>query len=436
MNCSPTNDRAMFMLFFKKMLRNKIIRNAYLAWFSIALFYFYQYTLRVSPNVLENELRTTFKITAAEFGSLGSLYMLAYAILQIPLGIVVDRLGVKIVATYSIFCCIFGTLLFSSTEHFIVAQIARFLIGAGSASAFMCSLKFIADHFPPGQRGFLMGATLAIGTAGSALTARSLHMVSFMAWHDVMLASSIIGLFVLLMITIFVKNPKEDAITKLNRKNISGIIASVFEICKNFNIIIYAILAIGLYTPLASLADVWGSSFIKQKFHLNSEEAALTSIMLYVGLTIGSIVLPWFAEKRNMINQAIIGCSFAILVIFCLILYLPPVDTVTLKILFFILGFLCGAEMMCFTGALIKAKSMDSGEIIGVVNTLNMLTGAFLEQIIGWSLDLQWDGAISETNLRVYSTAQFETALSSLTIVLVVCCLLSFFLIAQTTKKH
>ncbi|HXW60613.1 MAG TPA: MFS transporter, partial [Myxococcota bacterium] len=136
----------------------------YLAWSAAALFYFYQYILRVSPGVMVTDLRQEFKMTAEQFSSLGALYLYAYSLLQIPLGIAIDRIGVRRTVLGSIILCIVGALMLGRAETLFMAQASRLLVGAGSASAFMAALKIAADWLSPGQRGFLMGATLTLGT--------------------------------------------------------------------------------------------------------------------------------------------------------------------------------------------------------------------------------------------------------------------------------
>ena len=83
-------------------LQKKPARIYYLAWIAISLFYFYQYILRVSPGVMVVELRQTFKLTAEEFSSLGAIYLYAYSLLQIPLGFILDRMGIRRVIILSI----------------------------------------------------------------------------------------------------------------------------------------------------------------------------------------------------------------------------------------------------------------------------------------------------------------------------------------------
>ena len=88
-----------------------------------------------------------------------------------------------------------------------------------------------------------------------------------------------------------------------------------------------------------------------------------------------------------------------------------------------------------FTGALVGSNRDNSGEIIGVVNTLNMLGGAFVQQAIGWSLDMQWSGFVDEAGLRQYSTMQFQNAVSILTGLIAICCMCSMILVRMRKKR-
>ncbi|MDP4840199.1 MAG: hypothetical protein NWR43_01255, partial [Alphaproteobacteria bacterium] len=54
-----------------------------------------------------------------------------------------------------------------------------------------------------------------------------------------------------------------------------------------------------------------------------------------------------------------------------------------------------------------------------------MLGGALLQQLIGFGLDWQWSGTLSENNIRLYSTQEFVFALSALLVVIFICSLAS-----------
>lgn len=401
--------------------------KAYFAWFTCALFFFYQYILRVAPGVMVDELRLNFNLTAEEFSTFGAYYLYAYSLLQIPLGALVDRLGIRRMILVSLGFCMGGTLLFAHSDTIGMAQFSRILVGIGSGASFMCALKIAADYFPEGRRGLLMGLTLAMGTIGALTSGKPLVMLlEQVGWRDTFSFAGFLGTPLLLMAVFFL--PAQSAKTTVIKQTWSVFGERLTSILQHKMIMLYTLLAIGLYTPLSALADLWGTAFLMQKYSLVRADAAQTSMMMYMGMAVGSVVLPWLCERYNILNRGIQVCGFALLLFMALILYGPPMGIWEMTLCLLGLGFFCGGEMMCFTGAVSYTTPLTSGLTLGVVNTLNMLGGALLQQLIGFGLDWQWSGAISEKGLRLYNTDEFIFALSSLLIVIGICCLASFYL--------
>ncbi len=409
----------------------------YLAWFATAVFYFYQYILRVAPNVTAKDLKIEFGITADQFASLGSLYLLAYSLLQIPLGIITDRIGVRKMVLISTIFCISGGLIFSYTENFTLIQISRILIGAGSASALMCALKQIADCFPSGKRALLMGFTLTMGTGGALFAGEFIqNMTMQFGWREASFFSALLG-FITLILSFFLIPKSNEIIEMLKVYNQYeySIYSKLLAIISHRPIMIYSIIAIGLYSPLATFGDLWGSSFLSQKFSLEQVEASSISLLLYLGLSIGSILMPWLAEKYNKMNFVIVFCIFGVLISLLLIVYGPVFDIITLKIMMIMIGIFSGAEMICFTAALQYSKITNSGEIIGVVNTMNMLGSAILQQAVGTILDQRWNGTFVD-NMPYYSSEDFIVAVLPITIVISICTIIALSLFCQKKYKY
>lgn len=397
--------------------------SAYLAWAVAALFFCYQYVLRVLPGYIEPNLRSELHLTAHEFGTIGSFTIYAYAIMQIPMGILIDRIGVKKVLTGSVFLCLLGAFAMAFAQNLASLQLSRILIGIGSASAFMSALKVAADYLPSGKRGFLMGATLTAGTLGAMATGAYLvPLVQSVGWRSVTTSLGFLGFAMALMALLGIH-------LKVSKRNQTVFDWSdITQIIKNRQIMTYAILAVGLYTPLSVLADLWGTAFLMKKYELAQTIAASSSGMLFAGLCAGSLILPWLCEKYDCLDIAIQVCSFGILFLFGFLLLGPELPLTSLRMVLVAVGFFCGAEMMCFTGAVHATTAQNSGLTIGVVNTLNMLGGALLQHIIGYMLDFQWKGLVDQHGVRLYDTEQFVVALSLLWAVVAVCCLLSLSL--------
>jgi sugar phosphate permease len=191
------------------------------------------------------------------------------------------------------------------------------------------------------------------------------------------------------------------------------------------SVLVYAVLAIGVYTPLSVLADLWGPAFLMKKYQIPKSEAAFSCTLLFVGLSLGSLILPALCERWQRLDRAIQICSFSLLGFFGLLLYGPELSLGGLRLVLFAIGVCCSAEMMCFTGAVQATTAGNSGLTLGLVNTLNMFGGALLQQSIGSVLDWQWLGLVDENGVRVYSAEQFGVALSLLFGIILCCSLLS-----------
>jgi sugar phosphate permease len=419
-----------------KMMTNKVIRYAYTGWLVIAMFYFYQYVLRVAPGIMVEDIRETFRVTAEEFATLGALSLFAYGILQIPIGIIVDQVGVRKVCIVSITIIIVGAFVMAITESFMVLQASRLIIGAGSGAAFLCTIKFVADHVPNGSRGLLMGATLTLGMAGAICFSKLLAILdNTILWQHVIMSVAIMGIVVLVLIALVLKNTPGEHINLWDGKGIKSHYNDLLRLASTPKIIVFSLLAIGLYTPISALADLWGPAFLKQKFGLSKSQAAELAMLLYVGLGIGSFILPWLSEKYNVLNIGIIVCIFALLGAFSILLYSENLSIFELKCVLFAIGFFCGAEMMCFTGALENSTQHDSGHIIGIVNTFNMLGGALIQQTIGFSLDNNWNGMTNAYGIRQYSPCEFRDALGILAVVIAFCAATSIVLLLGRRQK-
>lgn len=403
-----------------------------LGWFLIALFFCYQYLLRVTPGVLSGELRTAFMLTAEDFAALGAYYLYAYALMQMPLGFIVDRIGVKRTVLISLSLCILGTLWLTQSSSIFEAKCSRVLVGAGSACAFMSALKWASDHFQESKRAFLMGATLTLGTLGALSAAYPLvYAVDNYGWKNAVVLSGFVGIGLFTVVLFFLKDSKSHGHTHKTKQPSApkhDVWGALKSIATSKTILIYSFLTVGVYIPLAVLADLWGVAFLIEKFELGRADAASTNMLMYAGLAIGCLFLPTIAQRFNMFTRAIQVCSAILLVIFLMILALPWIPMYALMVMYLLIGILCGAEMICFTGVVSQSTPQTSGLLIGFVNTLNMGGGAILQQIIGTSLDMQWNGVVNDAGVRVYSADQYAIALSVLPIVLLGCVFASFYL--------
>ena len=76
-----------------------------------------------------------FALDGEQMGNLAASYFYAYFIMQIPMGILLDRFGPRRVMTISIFLCALGALILSQSHLLLFAGAGRFITGIGAAVA-------------------------------------------------------------------------------------------------------------------------------------------------------------------------------------------------------------------------------------------------------------------------------------------------------------
>lgn len=415
---------------------NSIRSEVYVSWCILAIFYLYQYTLRISPGVLIEEIRYEYGINADQFSLIGSMYYYGYSLMQIPLGILIDRIGIRKTALLSIFLCTLGSAMLLVSKVPLIAYLGRFIAGVGAASSFMAPIKLAHDYLPVSKQSIVIGATLTCGAIGALLTGKPLNYLlsEFDHWKTVFYILIFIGVIILAAAFVYLpKKNNKDISTEFAPNNISH---DLLKIITNKNILIYAFIAIGLYTPVSVLGDLWGTAFLCKKFELSREIASPMLMNIYIGMALGSVILPYLSEKYNILDKIIVTSAVILLLLFSLVIYGPHLTNSDIVLLLILIGFFCGAEMLCFTAALRYTTSHTSGLTIGVVNTFNMLSGAILQQTIGVYLDYSWQGGIDARNLRVYSIENYVDALSILVAIIAICIVMALFTINRKQKNR
>ncbi len=406
--------------------------SVYLAWLISTVFFFYQYMLRVMPNIMSKEIFETFKITAEEFSTLGSIGMMTYGLLQIPIGFLLDRINLKKVSLIAILLSISGAILFGFSSEFYLMQISRFILAVGSSAALGIALKIISSNFNGMIRSFLSGLTLTVGVFGPILGAQIVSFV--LQWHDWRIAVVIIGLsgFILFLLSIiFIKNFNHEANDR-GFKNIISQIKSVFTL----PIFLYSVIAGGIYAPVCVFGDLWGVRFLNAKFGLSEADAINISLSaLYIGLAVGSLILPYLSEMIGNLNFVIITTLLINAILFCVMIFIEDISIDSLYILVSAIGFFCGSEMICFNAAWNLVPKSCTALTVGVINSLSLVFNAIFQQAVGFLMDMMWDGKTNESGIRIYSEDTYVMGISLIPIILSICFTMSILLIRKINTR-
>src|SRR5258708_39864149 len=98
-----------------------------LVWSCPVLFYFTQFAIRVSPSVLADDIMSELGIHAYAMGALASWYYIGYTGMQIPVGLMIDRVGVRLPLFFALLMCASGCYLFSFSDNLYILSFGRLL---------------------------------------------------------------------------------------------------------------------------------------------------------------------------------------------------------------------------------------------------------------------------------------------------------------------
>lgn len=397
-------------------------KKAYLPWVMWGLggcFYLYQFILRVSPDVFVPDLIATFKVDAYSLGVLSAAYYYPYSFLQIPLGMLTDKFGPKKLITASMGFCVLGALLFSMSHVLWLAQAGRFLMGAGSACAFICCLKLGSAWFTPQQFARIVGFTMIFGTIGAIGGKAPLaYLTQHFGWRTSMTLVATIGVVFLLLVWFFVKDKpeKETGEPDLAEETLS-LRDNLLVLAKekqSWIIVSYALMA---YVPLTVFGDLWGTSFLISAYEgLERTTAAICVSMMFVGICIGAPLCTYISDLLHSRKKVILATSFGCLaVVSSIVSFIGLLPFQSMYPLFFLMGLFIGGHYLNFIVICERHPKNVSGTATGFTNWFTM-SGAFIIQpLVGWLLDWSSGGSIKEGILNV---ADFRIALLAVPVAL------------------
>ncbi|MGH3325473.1 MAG: MFS transporter, partial [Streptomyces sp.] len=182
-------------------------RRAVAVWGLGVAVYFVAITYRTSLGVAGLDATERFDINASALSAFSILQLLVYAGMQIPVGLLVDRLGTKKVLTLGVLLFTAGQFGFAFADSYAAALACRGLLGCGDAMTFISVLRLGARWFPA-KRGPIVGQVAGlIGVAGNLVTTLVLaRLLGSFGWTPTFAGSALGGVLILVLVLLFLKD--------------------------------------------------------------------------------------------------------------------------------------------------------------------------------------------------------------------------------------
>ena len=388
-------------------------RQATIAFALGTLFFGYAFVQRVSPSVMTNELMSDFAVGGAALGSLSAFYFYAYASIQLPVGMLTDHFGPRKLMSFAAALCALASVGFAFSDSVFTASLGRALIGGTVAFGFVGTLAIAGYWFKPAQYALLAGLLQTVGMCGAIFGQAPLRqMVESIGWRGTILVLALVALALALLLFYLV--PLRSSEQKQYGRG-PGILKGLHAVTTNPQTWVCSIIGFGMAATMLAFGGLWGVPWLVSVQGYTTTEAAAVTSMIFVGWAIFSPLAGWASDRMGRRNVILLAGSMIALMALAILVYYTPGKTSLLMILIFLIGAGGSAMTVCFGSVKELNDANYSSTSLGLMNMCIVGSGAVMQPLIGWLLDLNWTGEMLD-GARVYAASNYSLAFSSLLI--------------------
>lgn len=360
--------------------------------------YFLSYALRTVNAALAPMLAADLHLSAGALGWLTSAYFLAFAAMQIPVGIWLDRYGARRTEAALLVVAAIGASLVATGESLWSISLGRILIGMGVAPCLMAPYAYFRRCFAPAQQPRLVMGMLLIGAAGALIaTQPALTFANAVGWRQLFFIAC--GLLLLSALGIFFLTTDADrqahSTTGQSAEKTDFLTLSRHPVM--LRCIPVCIFTIGGF---AALQTLWAGPWLTSVLGMHPEQASMVLLYLNAGLMVSYLVMstvsPWLLRSGlSLFRQSMIALVWLPTVFALMVCWQGP------------LSWICWLLLVPVIPAMYLLQTQTAldfpGHVAGrILTTFNLMTfaGTFLVQ---WGIGLAVDAFISRGHSQATS---------------------------------
>lgn len=392
-------------------------RRRWLLWGLLALTFLLVNVYRLSTAVISGSLMDALGTTGAQLGTLHAMFFLVYALLQIPTGILVDRVGPRYTATAGAIVMNLGAIWFALAGTYGAALGARFLIGLGGSVIFVSLLRFCANWYRLEEFGTMNGLSFAVGGLGGVLATTPFALaVDRAGWRTTVLALGLVGLLVAVATALFVRDSAERAgfdpienVPEQPRLSIPEVREFTVEILSDRRTWVIAVLLYCTGGVNLTLIGLWGIPYVVQVYDLSVTAASTITLLSGVGAVVGPPVFGHLSDGTGRRTEFILAGTLVHTLALATLAVVGDPPLVVAGIAFFTLGSLLGVFVLTYPMMQQRHDDRASGIALGTINGASFFGAASFPTLMGWVLDTYWTGEYVD-GVRVYTTTGYRVA--------------------------
>jgi MFS family permease len=387
--------------------RQRTPRRAWLIYAVGLLAYAVAVFQRASLGVAGVEAQRRFATTAAVLSLFAVLQLAVYAALQIPVGVLLDRIGSRRLIAGGALLMAGGQLVLATAHAVSLAVAGRVLVGAGDAMTFISVLRLITMWFAPARVPLLTQMTGLLGQIGQIAAAYPLvALLQSEGWSTSFLVAAAVGMTVALLAASGLRNAPPGVSEPRPPVGASHAARRLRLAWREPGT------RLGLWTHFVTqfsgtvFALLWGYPFLVVGEHRTAGQAGLLITLLVIvamgiGPTVGHFAGRW-PYRRSLPVLAILGATVAT---WTVVLAWPGRAPLALLVVLVVLASNGPASLLGFDYARTENDAERIGSATGIVNVGGFVASLLTIALIGVVLSLRSNGGPTSYTLYDFRLA-------------------------------
>lgn len=343
--------------------------------------------LRSSFGVMAPELEHEMGMSPALLSTVASAFFIAYALMQIPTGMMLDRFGPRRVLSAMMLFTAIGTALFAAGETAQTLTLGRILMGIGCSGAFTGAFYILAMWMTPERVVTQTGALNSFAAVGNlCATAPFAALIALIGWRESYWIFTAAMVLLTIALALFVRDtPPDHPPRQVKNERLGEVLAGVREAVRQPGM--GRMLFTGLPMSAAgTLSGAWGAPYLKHVHDLDDMARGIVLLLMALGGIGGHFFYGRVARRLNSLKMPVLvgGIVVLAMVLSLAILSKPPLVLVTA---IFVAISICSAYPTvshAHARGLVPARLMGRGVAASNMGIMTAIAGA--QFMFGWIL--------------------------------------------------
>ena len=358
-------------------------KNRWVSWGILVFGFVIVFFHRLAIGSVADQLMLDLKLDSVQIANLAGMTFYGYALMQLPVGIMVDTIGVRKICTIGMGITAVGSFIFGFSHLIYLSYFARLLVGMGTSTIIVSIMKLQTTLFPHNMYSTLSGFTSFFGNFGAFFATIPLSFFALhYGWRDIFVMLGVITFALAIGIFLFVKDgPKEKNHSKINiREGVKTVLTNK----KNYPNFFIMIFFVGSLTAVLGL---WGNGYLKTVYHMTGEQAAYYLSFITYGFIIGAPVVGKVSDLLGgEIKKIMIFASSGYVLLWAYILIIfkgqPPVHQ--WPVIFFLMGIMIICHILVFSNVKNINPLKYTGIAISVINIGEFVGSGLISMTMGY----------------------------------------------------